>query len=194
MLVSFNDDKKRGGGINMQECYYVNPHNIKAFKKEIKLKIAIICRPDSFMKVQNCKLLIVETPRGIHNRCYLAQHNNISFLIVYGRFSRIRETSNDIDYELTQEAISFLGISIVIGTFVGGTIHKNDPAGILYLVDNYIGMDGYNNTRMHGKFKNVDMFEPFCPNAVQILTNTAKKIIYHFVEMPFMHAFMGILE
>lgn len=147
----------------MQECFYVHPDNIVRSRSELGLQIAVIARPDQFMQSSGCRQIIVETEMGIHTRCYIATHKEIPFLIIYGRFDRKRSTALDIDYELTQEAISFLGIEQVVGTFVTGSIGDIAKAGSVYVPHDFVGMSGYNKSRNREiGFRNVDMFRPFC--------------------------------
>lgn len=147
----------------MQECFYIHPDNISQARAELGLKVAVIARPDEFMQRQGCRQMIVETERGVHTRCFLATHLGIPFLIVYGRFGRRRSTSTEIDYELTQETMSFLGIEHVVGTFVTGSISDDAKAGDVYIPHDFVGVSGYNQSR-HREigFRNVDMFHPFC--------------------------------
>ncbi len=158
----------------MQECVYVHPDNIEHTRRELNLKIAVVARPDAFMQENGCRQLIVETERGIHTRCYLAEYQHIPFLIVYGRFERRRSTSHDIDYALTQEAISALGIENVIGTFVTGSIGEMTKAGSVYIPHDFVGMGGYNQSRNKERgFRNVDMFLPFCGGLRRCLISAA---------------------
>src|SRR3989344_6757791 len=99
----------------MRKSVYVTPDNIGDFKKEYSPEIAIIARPDWFIKERDLQHVIVETKHGIHNRCFVAKHDDVRFLIIYGRFDRIRSTARDIDFELTQGAVSMLGIRKMIG-------------------------------------------------------------------------------
>lgn len=160
----------------MEECLFIHPDNIAAFRRNYNLTAAVIARPDNFMQQHDCRHLIVETLNGIHTRCYLAEHEGQSFLIIYGRFDRIRKTSRDIDFKLTQEVISFLGINYTVGTFVVGSVKKNDRAGSIYIPHDYVGLGGFNQSRnLQNGFRNVDMFVPFCPDLRQCLIVSAEK-------------------
>jgi 5'-methylthioadenosine phosphorylase len=163
----------------MQECLYIHPDNVAQSRRELNLKIAVIARPDTFMQMGGSKQLIVETELGIHTRCYLAEHKSIPFLIVYGRFGRTRSTARDIDFELTQEALSFLGIEYVVGTFVTGSIEEQAVAGSVYVPHDFVGMGGFNQSRnKQNGFRNVDMFAPFCTELRSCLVSSG-------LEMPF---------
>lgn len=169
----------------MQTCLYVHPDNIEASKKELNVKVAIIARPDWYMPEAKCQQIIVETERGVHTRCYLAEHEGYSFIIVYGRFGRVRSTAHDIDFELTQEALSFLGITHIIGTFVVGSIQEDDKAGVVYILDDFIGLGGYNQARTRHRaigFRNVDMLKPFCDLTRQALCQSAKTLPFSIKE------------
>lgn len=147
----------------MENCLFINPDNVCKAREKLNLKIAVIARPDWFLQEQNCQHIIIETARGVHTRCYLAESKDASFLIIYGRFDRIRSTSHDIDYVLTQEVISMLGITHIVGTFVAGSVRQQDKAGSVYIPHDFVGMGGHNQSRNKNMgFRNVDMFKPFC--------------------------------
>ena len=163
----------------MQQCWYVHPDNIERSRKELNVKIAIVARPDFFMQRNDCRQVIVETTRGVHTRCYLSASNGIPFLIIYGRFDRVRGMSSDINFELTQEVISFLGISHVIGTFVVGSIREDEKAGSVYVPNDLIGMGGYSNSRTKDRaigFRNVDVLQPFCEETRRVLIESSKSL------------------
>lgn len=161
----------------MENCWYIHPDNIEESKKQLNLKAAVIARPDWFMEETSPMHLIVETHRGVHTRCYYGKKNGIPFLIIYGRFERVRGTSLDIDFESTQEVISFLGITQVIGTYVVGSIKDDDMAGTVYIPDDFIGFGGYNQSRNRKEgFRNVDMFTPFCVELRGTLVNSASAL------------------
>ncbi len=159
----------------MQDIY-INYDDIEKFKKKAEVKVAIVARPDWFMKKAKLQHLIVETKLGTHDRFYLTEYDGKKFVIVYGRFDRIRSMSSDIDYELTQEAISAIGIETIIGTFVAGSIKDDDFAGSVYIPHDFVGMGNYSQTRNRNGFKNVDMFTPFCEETRQKLILATKKV------------------
>ncbi|WP_137153704.1 MTAP family purine nucleoside phosphorylase [Rhizobium sp. FKL33] len=161
---------------NIQECYYVHPDNIKTVREQLNLRVAVVARPDWFLKESGARQLIVETPRGIHNRIFLAEYGGIPFVVAYGRFNRVRGTSADIDYELTQEVFSFLGIETIVGTFVCGAVGINDKSDTVYIPDSFIGFGNYNQTRNRKiGFRNPDMSVPFCPILRDRLVHAAEK-------------------
>lgn len=143
----------------------INGGNVDRKRQELNLKAAIIARPDWFMEEHHAVPLVIETPYGTHLRCYAASHHGINFLIVYGRFEKVRTTSTGINFEITQEAISMLRIRSVVGNFVTGSIQEKTMAGEIYIPHDFVGLGGYNQTRNRDKgFRNVDMFHPFCPH------------------------------
>ncbi|MDD3006697.1 MAG: hypothetical protein PHX30_03910 [Candidatus Pacebacteria bacterium] len=164
--------------MNMKDIF-INYDGLEKFRQQNEVKVAVIARPDWFMKDAKISHLIVETESGIHNRCYLTEYEGISFIIVYGRFDRVRGLSSDINYELTQETLSALGIETIIGTFVGGSIKDEDFAGNIYIPHDFFGMGNYSQSRNRQKgFRNVDMYEPFCAEARGALVRAADNVDY----------------
>ena len=149
----------------MERCSFVNPDNLERSKNELALELAVVARPDSFLRENECPHIIVETTKGVHLRCYLGVHDGRNFLILYGRFDRVRSTSYDIDFVSTQEVVSMLGIKKLIGTFVCGSIQDEVSAGEVFILHDFVGLGGYNESRNKNSvgFRNVDMFNPFCP-------------------------------
>lgn len=163
----------------MLDCYFVNCDNIDEFKKEHQPKVAVIARPDEFLKKNKYKQIIIETDYGVFTRCYLCKYDGVKFIIVYGRHEKQKKTSLDIDYNLTQEALSLLGIQTLIGTFVVGCTKETDQAGDVYILDNYIGLASYNNSFRpidNYNFHNKDMFEPFDEQLRNALIQASKKV------------------
>ena len=160
----------------MQRCLYIHPDNVRRSRNELKVQVALVARPDWFMAENEVEQVIVETERGVHTRCFMARYRDIPFLIVYGRFGRVRTTSHDINFELTQEVFSFLGIRHVVGTFVVGSVRDTDRAGTVYVPDDLIGLGAYNQARTRHRrigFRTVDMLNPFCPELRQVLLDGA---------------------
>lgn len=167
----------------MENCLYVHPDNIDRAKKELSLKIAVIARPSWYMTTENSLQIIVETYTGVHTRCFIISNGDYKFLLIYGRFDRIRGTSADIDYKLTQDVINFLGIKIVIGMFVAGSIKDNDKAPAIYIPHDFIGFGNYNiSCRKEDGFRNVDMLTPFCPTLRDEMINSSKKININIID------------
>ena len=163
--------------LNLQRCFYVHPDNVEAARRELDVRVAAIARPDAHMSQHPTQQIIVETERGVHLRCYLTEWQGIRFLVIYGRFNRVRTTSADIDFELTQEALSFLGVKIIVGHFVVGSILEQDRAGTVYVPDDYIGFGGFNKSRrLRSGFRNVDSFVPFCPHARSSLVEASAEL------------------
>jgi 5'-methylthioadenosine phosphorylase len=163
----------------MEECLFVHPDNLSASREKLDIKVAVIARPDWFMQKGGTTHLIVETELGIHTRCYLGQHEGTRFLIIYGRFDRIRSTSRDINYSLTQDVISALQIPVVIGTFAVGSILTEDSAGTVYIPHDLVGFGNFNCTRNAiGGFRNVDMFHPFCLEVRESLVRSARGMTF----------------
>ena len=161
----------------MEKCMFVHPDNLKISREKLDLKVAVIARPDWYMEEKETPHLIIETERGVHTRCYLGKHDDVGFLIIYGRFDRIRSTSTNINYALTQDVISALQIPTVVGTFSVGSAVDNDKAGTVYVPHDMVGFGNFDCTRnaVTG-FRNVDMFQPFCKEAREHLVNSAKQM------------------
>lgn len=172
-------------------CRFVNYDNVEEFIEESNVKIAIIARPDWFLKEYSYTHVIVETEKGIHTRLYLTSYENVNFLVVYGRFSRIKSTSADIDYELTQEVFNMLRIKTVIGTFCVGAI-QDAPAGTVYLPDQIVGMGNYNKY-ISGKygFRNSDMYYPVCGELYRTVLETTQKLDFEVVKNAVYVSFHG---
>ncbi|MFA4818780.1 MAG: hypothetical protein WC621_02990 [Patescibacteria group bacterium] len=161
----------------ISQSLYVNFESLAQASKEFKTKVAIIARPDWFLNKNPYNHIIVETKIGIHNRCFLTKHAGIPFIIIYGRFDRIRSTSQKINFLLTQETLSSMGIETIVGTFTCGSIKPNSQAGDVYILNDLVGMGGYDQTRnMDTGFRNVDMLKPFCAEATDVLIQSTKLI------------------
>jgi purine nucleoside phosphorylase len=160
------------------EALFVHPDNVEHARRELAFEAAIIARPDAFLANNGSKQLIIETTRGVHLRCYAARAHDVSFLIVYGRFDRVRSTSQDINFALTQEAVSMLGIKKMIGTFVTGSIRQESHDGDIFIVHDFVGLGGHNQSRNrdHVGFRNVDMLNPFCPKLRHALIGGASSV------------------
>lgn len=163
----------------LQTAYFVHPDNATSARQSLDVSVAIVARPDDHMVTAGARQIIVETEFGVHTRCYLSSHEGIPFLIVYGRFDRVRSPSREIDFGLTQRALSMLGIRTLIGTFVVGAVRTEDRAGTVVVPDNFIGLGGWSDnawtTRAEG-FRNVEMFSPFCPGAREALAKNALRL------------------
>jgi purine nucleoside phosphorylase len=164
---------------DLQTSYFVHPDNAAHARRSLDVSVAIVARPDDHMVATDTVQIIVETESGVHTRCYLSSHAGIPFLIVYGRFDRVRSPSREIDFALTQRALSMLGIRTLVGTFVVGAVHAEDRAGTVVVPDNFIGFGGWSDeswkTRPEG-FRNVEMFSPFCPGAREALAGSALRL------------------
>ncbi len=64
----------------MQDIY-INYDDIEKFKKKARVKLAIVARPDWFMKKAKLQHLMIETKLGIHDRFYLTEYNEEKFVI-----------------------------------------------------------------------------------------------------------------
>ncbi len=161
----------------MNSCLFVHSENIAQFRHEYNVKVAVIARPDDYLKSKNCTQIIVETDHGIFTRLYLACEKGINFLIVYGRHNKRKTTSLDIDFSITQEAISLLGVTCLIGTFVVGCVNDKMRAGSVYIVKDFIGLSGYNHQYKAANtynFRNKDLFYPFDDVIRKILIHVSK--------------------
>jgi len=151
---------------------YVNFQSLAEAKEKFNVKIAVIARPDWFFMNNSYQHVLIETKMGIHNRCFLTSYQDIPFLIIYGRFNRVRTTSQNINFMLTQEVLSSIGIETIVGTFTCGSIKPDSCAGEVYILNDIVGMGGYDHTRNENNgFRNVDMLNPFCSEATEILKN-----------------------
>ena len=154
---------------------YLNCKSLGTFRSKYSVKVAVIARPDWYLEKYRYKHVVIETKRGLHERCFLTEHNGIPFLVVYGRFDRIRTTSRNINFILTQEVVSSLGIETLVGTFSCGSIKATSKAGDIYILDNLVGMGAFEQTRNGTSgFRNVDMLEPFCTEGTKILRRIVK--------------------
>jgi purine nucleoside phosphorylase len=161
-----NDGASGANGI--ARCLYVHPDNVIQARRELRLNVAVVARPDAFMERTGVTQVLVETDAGVHTRAFLAKHNAISFLVIYGRVDRQRTTSAELNYALTQEVVSYLGIRCLIGTFVVGSVRADDQAGTVYIPSDFVGLGSHQVTRARGRgvgFRTIDMYEPFCPAA-----------------------------
>lgn len=164
---------------NLQTAYLVHPDNVEQAKSAIDVSVAVVARPDAYIQQADVEPIVIETDRGVHLRCYLAEHNNVRFVIVYGRFDRVRSPAKEIDFAKTQAALNMLGIRTLIGTFVVGAISQEDHAGTVVIPDDFIGLGGYSDESWKDRpegFRNVEMFSPFCTEARRALTNQAHVI------------------
>ena len=151
----------------LQRCFYVHPDNVATVRRSLDVNVAIIVRPDRFLAASGAVQLLVETERGVHTRVFLAEHGSLRFLVVYGRVERQRTTSLGLDYALTQEVVSFLGVARLVGTFVAGSVRADEPASTIYIPHDFVGLGPHDQTRSRGRgvgFRTIDMFEPFCPS------------------------------
>ena len=156
------------------DCIFIHPDNATRLREELALSVAVIARPDWFMQETRVRQMVIETERGVHVRCCLAEHEGNRFLIVYGRFDRVRTQACGIDFELTQAAISLLGISTIVGTFSVGSIFDEDTAGGIFVPHDFVGLGGHRaSLNTANGFRNVDMMHPFCGEVRTNLSNAA---------------------
>ena len=163
----------------MRNCIFVHPDNIDRMKDDLNVSLAVVARPDRYMEANDVTQVIVETGRDVHTRCYLAEEKGIRFLIVYGRFNRVRTTSHGIDFESTQEVFNMMGVTHIVGTFVVGSLRPEDMAGKIYVPDDIIGLGPYDQALSKWRptgFRTVDMLTPFCSEMRAALVKSAEAI------------------
>jgi len=147
---------------------FVHPDNVAQVRSRLAAAVAVIARPDSFMIRTDPVQLIVETDHGVHARCYLASHDGIDFVLVYGRVDRKRQPSGGLNYRLTQHVEDFLGITVLIGTFIVGSVRPTAAAGEIVVPSDLVGIGSHTaSNAVDGPFgfRTVDMYWPFCAHA-----------------------------
>ena len=143
----------------------------------IKADIGIILRCDKIIKKYRLKKIKVKTRRGPVDRLYCGEINGKKVAILYGRFNGIRTPSYLIDYEQNQLAFTQLGVKQIIGSFIVGAISDKPKAGDIVFPSDYVGLGNFqNNLYPEKRFKNVDMYHPFCPNLRDALMSAADKL------------------
>lgn len=136
--------------------------------------VAIILRCDEVLQRYGFKQIVVNTRFGQVDRIYLGEIEGITVAVLYGRFKGLRVPSSEIDFEQNQAALSELGIRFIIGTFIVGAISPEHQAGDIFLPHDLVGLSGFrHNLRVGVPFKNVDMYQPFCPQLRQIISHGA---------------------
>lgn len=137
-------------------------------------EIGIIGRFDAELQHYGFQHVLLETPFGEMNRLFLGEIEGRKVAVIYGRFDKIRTTSNEINYELTQATFNLLGVKYILGTFVVGSIQPEIKIGEVFIPDDMVGMGNFQHTLAVGKsFKNVDMYRPFCETVRQALIQSA---------------------
>jgi 5'-methylthioadenosine phosphorylase len=141
-----------------------------------KARVGLILRCDDLLQEFGFKKTIVETDFGQVDRVYLGEIAGVSVAVLYGRFKGMRTPSRDIDYMQNQAVLSELGVSLIIGTFIVGAISPEHIAGDIFMPHDFVGLGGYSdNLRIGVPFKNVDMFQPFCPQLRHLLAKGAQE-------------------
>lgn len=148
---------------------------------EIKLPvdIGIVGRFDEELLKREFTRVIIPTSYGLMDRAFYGQIKGQGVLVIYGRFDKKRGMSTNINFEKTQAAFNAVGVKKIIGTFVTGSVKNTHKIGDVFIPDDFISIGGNKNTLFsEGGFKNVDMFEPFCPNLRAGLTKASKKVSF----------------
>ncbi|MGH8795208.1 MAG: hypothetical protein ACRDXX_21530 [Stackebrandtia sp.] len=162
------------GEIPGARALFVHPDNVEHVRERLNASVAVIARPDAFMARTDPIQLIVETESGVHTRCYLARHGDEEFLLVYGRVDRKRQTSGGLDYRLTQRVLDFLGIDVLVGTFIVGSVQPDAVAGEVVVPSDLVGIGQHAQSLAvdgtHG-FRTVDMYWPFCTPTRDVLVD-----------------------
>ena len=144
---------------------------------EVNPKIAIIMRDDEVIERYNLKRTTVNTSFGPVHRCYIGNINNIPVLIIYGRFDGEKVPSDMINYEQNIEVVKNMGIDKLIGTFVVGGINPDMPRGSVHILRDMVAMGNYHiGWNQNISFHNAEMFEPFCPQLTNMLSEAGKKM------------------
>lgn len=139
--------------------------------------IGIILRDDELLQKYNFEQIEVETDYGTCKRVYIGKIGNNNVAMLYGRFEGMRTPSWGINYKQNQMAFSELGVKFIIGTFIVGSISSAHRAGDIFVPDNFVGLNSYyENLIVDRPFKNVDVYEPFCPNVRKAIMSSAEKI------------------
>jgi purine nucleoside phosphorylase len=149
-------------------AFFVHPDNVAHVRDRLAAAVAVIARPDAFMTGTDPVQLIVETDHGVHTRCYLASHDGIEFLLVYGRVDRKRQLSDGLNYGLTQHVVDFLGITVLVGTFIVGSVRPDAAAGEIFVPSDLVGIGPHHaSNAVDGPFgfRTIDMYWPFCARA-----------------------------
>ncbi len=159
-------------GIRGTRAIFVHPDNIRQVRQRLDARVAVIARPDDFMAHTDPVQLIIETEAGVHLRCYLAAHGGQEFLLIYGRVDRRRRTTEGLNYTITQRVVDFLGVEVLIGTFIVGSVQPNAVAGEVVVPTDLVGLGPHHQSiAVDGPwgFRTVDMYWPFCDSVKNIL-------------------------
>lgn len=137
-------------------------------------EIGIIGRFDAELQRYGFQHVILSTPLGAMQRLFLGEIEGRAIAVIYGRFDRLRTTSDQINFELTQATFNQLGVRYILGTFVVGSIQPQIRIGEVFIPDDLVGMGNFHHTlALDRPFKNVDMYRPFCETVRQALIQSA---------------------
>lgn len=142
----------------------------------MKADIAFVIRADDELQAHGFERVTVETSHGPVERVYLAEIDGVHVAMIYGRHEEKRVPSTRINFMKAQEAMNRLGVKIVIGSFITGSIAADARRGELYIPDDLVGVGGGYDQSMYQeeKFRNLDALHIFCEPARQALIAAAK--------------------
>jgi purine nucleoside phosphorylase len=137
--------------------------------------IAFVIRCDAQLQALGFRRVAVRTSRGLHDRIYVADVDGVRVAVIYGRHEEQRVPSHFIDFAKTQEAINRLGVKVVVGTFITGSIPRDAHRGTLWVPHDVVAVGGGYPFSMYatGGFRNVDPLQVFCPRLRACLVESA---------------------
>ena len=145
----------------------------------LPIAIGVVGRFEAELRRHRFERVGIPTSYGLMDRAFYGKVNGTTMLVVFGRFDKRRGMSTDINFENTQAAFNAAGCKTIIGTFVGGAIQKHYPIGTVFVVDDMYGVTGYHQSLWRtGGYKNVDMYEPFCPGIRGALLRAADEVSF----------------
>ncbi|MCA3585165.1 MAG: hypothetical protein IOD03_15920 [Methylocystis sp.] len=142
----------------------------------MKADVAFIIRCDRELQEHGFRQYTVETSRGPLERVYLAKVHGVEVAVIYGRHEEKRVPTAGIDFMKVQEALNRLGVKIVIGSFITGSVKATGRRGELYIPDDMVSVGGGYAQSLYNeeKFRNLDALRIFCAATRTILAETAK--------------------
>lgn len=154
-----------------------NENILTALDIKLPVDIGIVGRFDANLQKYKFKRIFIPTRYGLMDRAFYGEVEGKRIIVIYGRFDKQRGMSSDIDFEKNQAAFNAMGVKTIIGTFVTGGIQKKYRIGSVFVVSDLVGMGGYGKTLYkEGGFKNVDMFQPFCPHTRKALIKAIDEV------------------
>lgn len=147
------------------------------FPIKLPIDIGIVGRFDENLVKYNFRRIYVPTKYGLMDRAFYGEVEGKRIVVIYGRFDKQRGMSSDIDFEKNQATFNAVGAKTIIGTFVTGGIQKKYRIGSVFVVSDLVGLGGYRKSLYkEGGFKNVDMYQPFCPYVREALIKAVSEV------------------